>query len=210
MNRLFLVFFLTALLSLLLFSGDSFAGPAVAAASPGPLFFKTLSIVSGQVPSTLTDFPLLVSISYDPDLKSRANGAHLASQDGSDIYFIDSQGANCYASEVESYSGLTSYNLRINIKGKGRVDVFPEQAAYLAGSSVRLTAIADAGWSFAGWGGASSHTNSVNIIMDSDKTVTVTFTEWATVFRYFVIGVGVLACGFVLWTARKNLRKKRQ
>jgi uncharacterized repeat protein (TIGR02543 family) len=41
-----------------------------------------------------------------------------------------------------------------------------------------LTATADAGWEFEGWSGdVTSSDNPVNVLMDSDKTVTATFID---------------------------------
>ena len=54
----------------------------------------------------------------------------------------------------------------------------PDQANYLSGSMVQLTATADPGWTFAGWSGAlSGTTNPASVLMDSNKAVTATFTQ---------------------------------
>jgi hypothetical protein len=88
---------LTLLASLLVFTGG-----ALSAAS-STLYFRTITINPGTVPTAQTDFPLLVSISNN-SLKSIANGGHVANADGSDIYFTDSSGAVSYAFEIENYS----------------------------------------------------------------------------------------------------------
>ena len=51
-----------------------------ASAKLAALYSRTITINSGQVPSTQTDFPLLVSISNDSNL-----AAHVANSEGSDI-----------------------------------------------------------------------------------------------------------------------------
>jgi hypothetical protein len=107
-----------------------------------------------------------------------------------------------YLNENETLSG---FRLTVIVKGKGAIDVFPLLEYYSPGTAVRLTAIAEKGWSFQGWSGASSHSNVVYITMDSDKTVYATFTDWSPVLKYFVIAVGVLAGGYFVW---KEVTKK--
>jgi hypothetical protein len=58
----------------------------------------------------------------------------------------------------------------------GSVIVDPDQATYSSGQSVTLTALADAGYNFAGWsGGLSGTENPVTLTMDGDKTVSAIF-----------------------------------
>ncbi|MCX6648715.1 MAG: hypothetical protein NTV61_04925 [Candidatus Bathyarchaeota archaeon] len=69
------------------------------------------------------------------------------------------------------------YNLVLNTIGEGSVSRSPDRSNYVSGSSVQLIAIPPEGWSFAGWtGGVSGSSNIVNVIMNSDLTVTATFT----------------------------------
>ncbi len=73
---------------------------------------------------------------------------------------------------------LIAFLLQINIAGQGTVTPQPDEAAYLAGSVVTLTAVADPGWSFAAWSGDLSGTiNPETIVMDSAKVVTATFSN---------------------------------
>ncbi|MEM1563025.1 MAG: DUF2341 domain-containing protein [Candidatus Bathyarchaeia archaeon] len=68
------------------------------------------------------------------------------------------------------------YNLTITIAGKGNVTVEPYKTAYTYGENVTLTAIADSGWMFVGWGGdVSSNENPITIMMDGNKSITATF-----------------------------------
>lgn len=62
---------------------------------------KQISILDAQVPGTLTDFPVLVSLSSDTGLNSRAQA------DGDDILFTDSTGRTKLSHEIESYSSGT-------------------------------------------------------------------------------------------------------
>ena len=60
--------------------------------------------------------------------------------------------------------------------GQGSVVRAPDQTTYDHGSSVQLTANADLGWQFSGWGGEASGTaNPLTVTMDSAKNITATF-----------------------------------
>jgi trimeric autotransporter adhesin len=70
------------------------------------------------------------------------------------------------------------YSLTVNLTGIGSVSRDPEAGNYQQGTEVTLTATADAGWQFAGWGGdLSGSTNPATITMDADKIVTAVFRE---------------------------------
>jgi hypothetical protein len=100
---------IVAVLTMLVSSVSSaIVAPARVNADGGStLYSKTITVNSGQVNSTLTDFPLLVSISGDTNLMTVANGGHVANTDGSDIFFTDSAGTTIYSYEIESYDGST-------------------------------------------------------------------------------------------------------
>jgi hypothetical protein len=69
------------------------------------------------------------------------------------------------------------YSLVINIVGNGVV-TYNGSSPYDAGSVVVLTAYPDSGWTFGGWSGdLSGSVNPETILMDSNKSVTVTFNE---------------------------------
>lgn len=69
--------------------------------------------------------------------------------------------------------------LTINIEGSGTVSKNPDQSTYTGGTQVTLTANPTAGRSiFSGWsGGASGADQSVTITLNSNQTVTATFTD---------------------------------
>jgi hypothetical protein len=78
-------------------------------------------------------------------------------------------------------SAPPQYTLTINIVGQGSVALNPPGGVYDAGTVVTLTATADSGWQFDNWSGdLSGSTNPTTIIMNSNKTVTVTFSEVGT------------------------------
>jgi pectate lyase len=70
------------------------------------------------------------------------------------------------------------YELNVNVVGDGSVDI--SSASYLEGSTVTLTATANANWIFDNWSGdVSGDANAVTFTMDSDKEVTANFSEYA-------------------------------
>lgn len=69
----------------------------------GPVYHRTLTIDHLQVPSTQTDFPVLVKFT-DTTLKTTSNGGHVQSANGYDIVFTsDSGGVTRLKWEMESY-----------------------------------------------------------------------------------------------------------
>jgi uncharacterized repeat protein (TIGR02543 family) len=68
------------------------------------------------------------------------------------------------------------YELVVNLVGAGTVEKEPDQAAYLDGDEVMLTAVPADGWIFAGWGDdLSGEENPTTLTMTGDITVTATF-----------------------------------
>jgi len=73
------------------------------------------------------------------------------------------------------------YTLTTNTVGQGSVALNPSGGTYDSGTVVTLTATPSSGWQFSGWSGAlTGSTNPTTITMDSNKTVTATFTEITT------------------------------
>ncbi|NMC13866.1 MAG: hypothetical protein GYA34_13410, partial [Chloroflexi bacterium] len=69
------------------------------------------------------------------------------------------------------------YILTVNIVGNGSVNR-DKPAPYYLNDEVTLSAVADPGWTFAGWSGAGcSGTGTCTVTMDADKEVTATFTQ---------------------------------
>ena len=85
------------------------------------------------------------------------------------------------------------YTLTVNVVGNGAVTKDPDQATYLYGDGVTLTALADAGWTFAGWtGDLTGDTNPDTITMDGNKVVTATFTKDEYTLDVDVVGQGAV------------------
>jgi hypothetical protein len=70
------------------------------------------------------------------------------------------------------------FALVTNVTGSGSITRNPDQATYSSGTSVTLTAVPAAGWSFTSWSGdASGSTNPVIVLMNAGKTVNALFTQ---------------------------------
>ncbi len=74
---------------------------------------------------------------------------------------------------------LNTHTLTVNIVGGGTVAKSPDQLLYDFGSTVTLTATPeDRSWKFQGWSGdATGTTDTVNVLMTGNLTVTATFVE---------------------------------
>jgi uncharacterized repeat protein (TIGR02543 family) len=73
------------------------------------------------------------------------------------------------------------YTLTTNTVGNGSIALNPAGGTYDAGTVVTLTATPDSGWQFDGWSGdLSGSTNPTTITMNSNKSVTATFSEVGT------------------------------
>ncbi|MGA1794649.1 MAG: DUF2341 domain-containing protein [bacterium] len=65
------------------------------------------SVVGASCGSDLTDFPFLVNIQNDADLKTTINGGHVEDPEGDDIIFRDANGVEQLDHEVEQYDPAT-------------------------------------------------------------------------------------------------------
>ncbi len=61
---------------------------------------------------------------------------------------------------------------------------------YVSGTSVPVSAVADAGWTFTGWSGDLTGTTATSISMDGDKTITATFTQESYTLTVVQVGTG--------------------
>lgn len=72
---------------------------------------------------------------------------------------------------------VTQYALTVVTNGQGSVALSPAGGVYDSGTTVELTPVPEAGWSFSGWSDdLSGSDNPAQIVMNGDKTVTATFT----------------------------------
>jgi uncharacterized repeat protein (TIGR02543 family) len=88
---------------------------------------------------------------------------------------------------------VPTYTLTVNTSGQGTVSLNPPGGTYDEGTVVTLTATPDTGWQFSGWSGdLTGSTNPDTITMNSNKTVTATFTEVGTTANVGIETVGSL------------------
>jgi hypothetical protein len=93
---------------------------------------------------------------------------------------------------VVSVDGPPSYSLEVDMVGNGEVDLNPPGGLYEAGTVVTLTATAEPGWLFTSWSGAlTGNSNPAQLVMDSNKSVTATFTDTVTL-DVNVVGQGLV------------------
>jgi len=87
-----------------------------------------------------------------------------------------------------------SYALTLATSGPGSATYAPNQKQFLPGSSVQLTAVPDAGATFAGWSGdASGSTNPLTVTMTSDKSITANFNGTMYTLTVTTTGNGAVA-----------------
>ncbi len=77
----------------------------------------------------------------------------------------------------DDYPPVWTMSSKLNIAASGgTVAKVPDKAAYTLGDKVRLRAVADPGYEFAGWSGAlSEQSNPTVIIMHSNRSITANF-----------------------------------
>ena len=103
------------------------------------------------------------------------------------IYLSENPETGLYGSDIDPDTFLTDLDvpgedtgnpINITIVGQGSVAKSPDKALYETGESVILTPTPLQGWEFSHWSGdISGTTNPVNLTMNSNKTITATFTE---------------------------------
>jgi uncharacterized repeat protein (TIGR02543 family) len=80
-------------------------------------------------------------------------------------------------SVTANFTVRVEYSLNLTIIGDGSVNVNPAGPLYIEGTPVSLKATPDEGWTFTGWSvDTSETTDSIVIIMNSNKNITATFT----------------------------------
>ncbi len=83
------------------------------------------------------------------------------------------------------------YLLDVSVAGNGLVSKLPNQASYVYGEAVTLTATADPGWTFAGWTGDTiSSNNPLTLTIAANTNLTATFTQDAYLLDVSVVGSG--------------------
>ena len=87
-----------------------------------------------------------------------------------------------------------SHMLTVNIMGEGQVEREPEQATYLTGQTITVTATADPGWAFTDWSGdVAGSSNPITFTITNDTMITATFTQENYSLLVNIIGEGDVA-----------------
>lgn len=156
----------------------------------------SVNIVMGQTvnftDTSVTDGSPIVAWAWDFGDANTATGptaSHTYAAPGSYTVTLSIADACGYADTVEVpievYSAIT-----VNKVGNGTVTLDPSPGPYSLNQVVTLTAAADLGWTFAGWGGACSGTGACTLTMDGNKTIDATFTRNEYTLDITVVGNG--------------------
>jgi chitodextrinase len=120
----------------------------------------------------------------DPNSPAVDSGSDTAANIGLDMYPTDQNETPDSGQVDRGYhytlsTQVPTYQLTINVIGEGTVTAVPDSNSYKAGTVVNLTAEPASGWSLESWGGADSLALELNntVIMNSNRTVTVEFTQ---------------------------------
>jgi uncharacterized repeat protein (TIGR02543 family) len=109
-----------------------------------------------------------------------------------------SSGGTPYSPSVYTTFNIVTavyYTLTVNIVGNGSVTKTPFAPSYLTNTSITLTAVPGAGWTFQGWSGdLAGVQNPASITMNGNKTVTATFTQPG---QHYTLTVNVVGNGTV-------------
>ena len=85
-------------------------------------------------------------------------------------------GPNIDKIDVTGTPGIAQYTIEIDVIGAGTVESTPSETVFEEGATVELHAIPDSGWQFLEWwGDTSGTTNSLSIVMNSNKQITAVF-----------------------------------
>ena len=157
----------------------------------------TITAVSGAggtvtpAGTTTVDYNGSQTYTISPDAQYHIDSVTV---DGSNVGAVASYPFTSVASNhtIHGYFSINTYVLTVNTTGSGSVQLSPNQASYIAGTSVQLTATpVDYTWLFNGWSGDTTSTvNPITIVMNSAKTVTAHFgrdTAYLSSYRSFTL-----------------------
>ncbi|CAG0988016.1 hypothetical protein PLCT2_02302 [Planctomycetaceae bacterium] len=97
---------------------------------------------------------------------------------------------------ISATFGLNEYTLTAGVVGQGQVTRTPDQATYLHGSVVTLTAAPQPGWYFGQWLGAANGTlTQTTVLMDANQIVTATF--FNTPSTYYTLTLSMIGSGAI-------------
>ncbi len=85
------------------------------------------------------------------------------------------------------------YQITTTVNGNGSITVDPDMEFYADGDTISFEAIPDPGWKFGEWSdGLTGKTNPAKIVIQSDTTVTATFTQDAFTVTLLAVGNGTV------------------
>lgn len=157
----------------LTFPPNSFPGGATPNAFGPVINFTTPYVYSGGI--------LLVTISHTGGGVSGgfadADGSapNLANARYATSYNATTVPGWIYAPIIQLTIGSSGYTLQTDVAGNGMVTRVPDLSSYPAGTPVTLTAVADPGYTFAGWSGDCAGQGDCALTMNANKVVTATF-----------------------------------
>jgi uncharacterized repeat protein (TIGR02543 family) len=133
-----------------------------------------MTVEGDPVTPVITGAPADYTLTYDPPADFDFLQIVDVTIDASDLATPD----NTMTQDVYSFTtSQEEYTLTVNVIGNGNVER-DDPGPYNFGDAVQLTSVPESGWTFSGWSGDLGGTaNPETITMNSDKTVTATFTE---------------------------------
>jgi uncharacterized protein (DUF362 family) len=137
-----------------------------------------MTVEGVPVTPVITGAPADYTITYDPPVDFDYLQVVDVTIDASDM----ADPANVMTQDAFSFTtAQVEYTLTVSIIGNGNVER-DDPGPYNYGDVVQLTAVPESGWNFSGWSGDLDGTlNPENLTMNSDKTVTATFTSTSVI-----------------------------
>jgi len=137
---------------------------------------------ASEVGTHTYDLGLQVEIFATPNEGYRFTGWSVDLGNTDNVDALNVSGTNVTMFENMTFMANFSkieYTLAVNIVGDGTVSLDPAVGpSYPLGTEVTLDPQAGLGWTFAGWsGGLSGSDDPAKITMDSNKSITATFTQ---------------------------------
>ncbi|MBP6016427.1 MAG: InlB B-repeat-containing protein [Candidatus Promineofilum sp.] len=179
------------------FKFDSWGGDLTGAAVPGQLTMNaTKNVTANFVPSVQYTVSVSASgagtVTKSPDVPFYSAGemVTLTATPSLGNVFVNWSGGvtgsvnpytvpvNSNLSVVGNFAAAPNRTLTLTPIGNGTINADPAGPSYLHGQKVTLTAVAGPDASFASWGGAASGmSNTVEVVMDADKSVSASFKD---------------------------------
>jgi hypothetical protein len=169
---------------------------------PAPDVYTLPPLTTFQLPAASVD----VAIHGNPwvvQLTGSAASYFLASAGASKVYIkqagfeTPASGVTWHLSGSISVRTAATYSIEADAVGQGSVDFNPPGGTYLSGTSVQIMAHAAPGWQFDHWSGdLTGSTNPISVVMDGNKSILATFTQYPYDLSVYAVGRGSVAVSF--------------